>query len=55
VTAGDFARAKTGYQAVMAACNSCHAASGHQFLRIVEPKAPPVVNRDWGAPPAAPR
>ena len=36
------------YDETLSACNGCHTESGHKFVRIVRPTAPPVTNQQWG-------
>jgi hypothetical protein len=50
---GDFEAARRAYRATIDACNSCHVMTGHGFIRIKTPTAPPLPNRDWR--PAPPR
>ena len=40
----DFRKA---YDETLEACNGCHSASGHKFITIVRPTAPPVTNQKW--------
>lgn len=35
------------YDETLSACNGCHTESGHKFIRIVRPSAPPVTNQLW--------
>ncbi len=35
------------YDETLSACNGCHAESGHKFIRIIRPAAPPVTNQQW--------
>lgn len=35
------------YDEILSACNGCHTESGHKFIRIVRPTAPPVTNQRW--------
>lgn len=35
------------YDETLSACNGCHAESGHKFIQIVRPTAPPVTNQKW--------
>jgi hypothetical protein len=35
------------YDETLAACNGCHAESGHKFIQIIRPSAPPVSNQKW--------
>jgi cytochrome c553 len=35
------------YDETLSACNGCHEASGHRFIRVVRPAAPPVTNQTW--------
>ncbi|HET8563514.1 MAG TPA: hypothetical protein VFM35_06550 [Candidatus Binatia bacterium] len=40
----DFQKA---YDETRSACNGCHESSGHKFIQIVRPSAPPVTNQRW--------
>lgn len=40
----DFQKA---YDETRSACNGCHEQSGHKFIHIVGPTAPPVTNQSW--------
>src|SRR5262245_37833673 len=42
----DFTRS---YDEALSACNGCHEQSGHQFIKITRPTAPPVSNQRWAA------
>jgi len=35
------------YEDALSACNGCHEASGHRFIKITRPIAPPVPNQQW--------
>jgi hypothetical protein len=35
------------YDETLSACNGCHTESGHKFIRILRPAAPPVTNQQW--------
>jgi hypothetical protein len=35
------------YDETLSACNGCHTESGHKFISIVRPSAPPVTNQQW--------
>jgi hypothetical protein len=35
------------YDDVRSACNGCHEESGHKFINIIRPAAPPVSNQQW--------
>ena len=35
------------YAETLSACNGCHTESGHKFIQIVQPSAPPVTNQQW--------
>ncbi len=35
------------YDDTLSACNGCHTESGHKFINIVRPSAPPVTNQKW--------
>ena len=41
---GEFQKA---YDETLSACNGCHTESGHKFIHIVRPSAPPVTNQQW--------
>jgi hypothetical protein len=43
----DFVKA---YDETLSACNGCHQESGHNFIQIVRPSAPPVTNQRWEPP-----
>ena len=47
IAAEDFEAARVAYLATIQACNSCHMFSGHGFIVIKEPSAPPAANRDY--------
>jgi hypothetical protein len=36
------------YDETLSACNGCHTESGHRFIHITRPTAPPVTNQQWG-------
>lgn len=38
------------YDETLSACNGCHTESGHKFIQIVRPTAPPVTNQKWEPP-----
>jgi hypothetical protein len=38
------------YDETLSACNGCHIESGHKFIQIVRPAAPPVTNQKWQMP-----
>ena len=40
---------QTAYDETLSACNGCHTESGHKFIQIVRPFAPPVPNQKWDA------
>jgi hypothetical protein len=40
----DFQRS---YDETLSACNGCHTESGHRFIQIIRPTAPPVTNQKW--------
>ena len=40
----EFTRA---FDVLTAACNACHAAAAHAFIKIKRPTAPPVSNQDF--------
>jgi hypothetical protein len=35
------------YDETLSACNGCHTESGHEFIHIIRPSAPPVTNQRW--------
>ena len=35
------------YDETLGACNGCHTESGHKFIQIIRPSAPPVTNQKW--------
>jgi hypothetical protein len=35
------------YDETLSACNGCHTESGHRFIQIIRPTAPPVTNQKW--------
>jgi len=35
------------YDETLSECNDCHTESGHRFIRIIRPTAPPVTNHRW--------
>lgn len=35
------------YDDILRACNGCHTQSGHEFITITRPVAPPVTNQKW--------
>jgi len=35
------------YDQTLSACNGCHTESGHKFIRIIRPTAPPVTSQQW--------
>jgi hypothetical protein len=35
------------YDDLRTACNGCHEESGHRFIAIIRPSAPPVSNQKW--------
>jgi len=35
------------YDETLSACNGCHTESGHKFIEIIRPSAPPVTNQKW--------
>jgi hypothetical protein len=43
-TPADFQKS---YDETLSACNGCHTESGHPFIQIVRPTAPPVTNQKW--------
>lgn len=38
---------QNSYDETLSACNGCHAESGHPFIQIIRPIAPPVTNQRW--------
>ena len=43
------AQFQKSYDETLSACNGCHTESGHPFIQIVRPSAPPVTNQQWQA------
>lgn len=39
------AKFQKAYDETLSACNGCHTESGHRFIRIVRPSAPPFTNQ----------
>ena len=35
------------YDETLSACNGCHTETGHRFIRITRPAAPPITNQKW--------
>jgi hypothetical protein len=35
------------YDETLSACNGCHTESGHKYIQIIRPTAPPVTNQSW--------
>jgi hypothetical protein len=35
------------YDDALSACNGCHTETGHKFIQIIRPSAPPVTNQRW--------
>ena len=35
------------YDETLSACNGCHTESGHKFIQVVRPSAPPITNQKW--------
>jgi hypothetical protein len=35
------------YDETLSACNGCHTESGHPFIQVIRPVAPPVTNQKW--------
>jgi hypothetical protein len=35
------------YNDTLSACNGCHSESGHKFIQITRPLAPPVTDQKW--------
>jgi uncharacterized phage infection (PIP) family protein YhgE len=35
------------YDETLSACNGCHTESGHKFIQVVRPTAPPITNQKW--------
>jgi hypothetical protein len=35
------------YDETLSACNGCHTESGHKFIQIIRPTAPPITNQKW--------
>ncbi|HEY7553747.1 MAG TPA: hypothetical protein VIH18_02985 [Candidatus Binatia bacterium] len=40
---------QNAYDETLSACNGCHTESGHKFIQIIRPFAPPVTNQKWEA------
>jgi len=38
---------QNAYDETLSACNGCHTESGHMFIQIIRPSAPPVTNQKW--------
>ena len=38
---------QNAYDETLSACNGCHTESGHKFIQIIRPSAPPVTNQKW--------
>jgi hypothetical protein len=38
------------YDETLSACNGCHTESGHKYIQIIRPTAPPVTNQRWEMP-----
>lgn len=38
------------YDETLSACNGCHRESGHRYIQIIRPTAPPVTNQKWEMP-----
>ncbi|MBS1904269.1 MAG: hypothetical protein JSS75_11240 [Bacteroidetes bacterium] len=43
----DFDTFKHAYDQLLSACNGCHTASDHGFIKIVTPTTEPVSNQQW--------
>ena len=43
----DWPRAWSDYEAVIAGCNRCHAATGHEYVKIVPARDPSTWNQDF--------
>jgi hypothetical protein len=41
------ARFQKSYDDTLSACNGCHTETGHKFIQIIRPSAPPVTNQRW--------
>ena len=50
VAAGDWDAADTGFDRLLSACNACHAATEHGYIRIVRKKGNPY-NQDFSPTP----
>jgi hypothetical protein len=35
------------YDETLSACNGCHTESGHKYIQLIRPTAPPVTNQKW--------
>jgi hypothetical protein len=47
VKAKDQTEFQKSYDETLSACNGCHSQSGHRFIQIIRPTAPPVTNQKW--------
>jgi hypothetical protein len=41
---GEFQKA---YDETLSACNGCHTETGHKYIQVIRPTAPPVTNQRW--------
>jgi hypothetical protein len=48
VAAKNAGKFNAGFDALTAACNTCHAGANHAFIKIQRPTAPPVTNQKFG-------
>lgn len=47
LAAGDWARVDGDYKAVIEGCNRCHAATGHEYIKIVPAHGAPPWNQEF--------
>lgn len=47
IKAKNYSDFQKSYDETLSACNGCHTESGHRFIQIVRPTAPPVTNQKW--------
>jgi hypothetical protein len=47
IGAKDQSAFQKSYDETLSACNGCRTESGHRFIQIVRPSAPPVTNQKW--------
>jgi hypothetical protein len=51
IKAKNHSQFQKSYDETLSACNGCHTESGHRFIQIIQPSAPPVTNQKWEASP----